>query len=202
MFWINIYMFNQSKYTHWYYTIITRAQQRKLENTYFEKHHIIPKCLGGSNRRDNLVCLTAREHFICHLLLPRMVDDSVAKSKMWYAAWCLMAMSGSNGQRKFKYGARSFATIREHRSQQVTKMRTGRKHTEETKRKIGEKSRNKVYSDEYRQKLSSAGLNRKDPEEVKKRKSEAAKARWAKVSFEDRQSHMLAATASRKNHHL
>jgi hypothetical protein len=36
---------------------------------YYEKHHILPKCLGGTNDEDNLVLLTAREHFICHKLL-------------------------------------------------------------------------------------------------------------------------------------
>ena len=34
-----------------------------------EVHHIVPKCLGGSNKKENLVELTAREHFICHRLL-------------------------------------------------------------------------------------------------------------------------------------
>lgn len=37
--------------------------------TYYEYHHIIPKCLGGLNNNENLVLLTAREHFICHKLL-------------------------------------------------------------------------------------------------------------------------------------
>lgn len=190
-------MFNSSKYTKWYDLIILRAQQRAIVNEYSERHHIIPKCLGGTNKKTNMVVLTAKEHFICHLLLPKMVDDGVAKSKMWYAAWCLMSMKGSTGNRVFKYGARSFAIIREHRSKQVIKMRTGKLHTDETKQKIGEKSRQKVYSAEYRQKLSIAGLNRRDSEEVKQRKSEAAKLRWTKVSFEDRQRHVKAATSAR-----
>lgn len=36
---------------------------------YYEKHHILPRCLGGCNNKENLVLLTAREHFICHKLL-------------------------------------------------------------------------------------------------------------------------------------
>lgn len=36
---------------------------------YYECHHILPKCLGGTNDKDNLVLLTAREHLICHRLL-------------------------------------------------------------------------------------------------------------------------------------
>ena len=35
----------------------------------YEKHHIIPSSLGGSNDIDNLVLLTPKEHFIAHFLL-------------------------------------------------------------------------------------------------------------------------------------
>ena len=42
--------------------IIERAKNRKLEG-YVEKHHIIPKCMNGTNEPNNLVDLTAREHF-------------------------------------------------------------------------------------------------------------------------------------------
>lgn len=37
--------------------------------TYYEKHHIKPRCLGGSDDDDNMVLLTFREHFIVHKLL-------------------------------------------------------------------------------------------------------------------------------------
>ena len=47
--------------------IIERAKTRKLEG-YKERHHIIPRCLGGTDDNENLVDLTAREHFIIHLL--------------------------------------------------------------------------------------------------------------------------------------
>lgn len=41
---------------------------------YTEKHHIIPRCLGGKDSEDNLVKLSAREHYICHLLLTKMFN--------------------------------------------------------------------------------------------------------------------------------
>jgi hypothetical protein len=197
MFWINIYMFKACKYTIWYYNIIRLSQQRSHFPVYTERHHIIPKCLGGTNKKDNLVQLTAREHFICHLLLTRMTESAEDKRKMWYAAWCLISFKGRNKERNFKFNSRSFEKIREYRSKQVSIMRTGRKHTNETKKLIGEKSKTKTFSDEYRAKLSLAAANKKDSEEVKKRKSEAAKARWAKVSEQDRKEHTKAATNSR-----
>lgn len=79
-------MFIKNKYNKWYFNIIDRAKSRTLANDdYVEKHHIIPKSLGGSNNADNLVCLTAKEHFICHLLLTKMTAG-VARTKMVYAA--------------------------------------------------------------------------------------------------------------------
>ena len=73
-------MFISNKYTRWYYSIISNAQsqgRKKLKPTninyiYYENHHIIPKCFGGDNNKDNLVLLTAKEHFIVHILLPKM----------------------------------------------------------------------------------------------------------------------------------
>jgi len=78
-------MYLQNKYTAWYYNIINYAKSRTLlPDVYTEKHHIIPKSLGGDNSKDNLVKLTAKEHFICHLLLPKMVEINVQK-KMIFA---------------------------------------------------------------------------------------------------------------------
>ena len=62
-----------------YNQIIDRAKIRVLEG-YKEIHHIIPRCVGGTNDKDNLVTLTAREHFICHWLLVRMYPDN---NKLW-----------------------------------------------------------------------------------------------------------------------
>ncbi len=46
-----------------------RGLDKKVLDGYFEKHHILPKSLGGGDEPYNLVLLTAREHFIAHLLL-------------------------------------------------------------------------------------------------------------------------------------
>lgn len=47
----------------------TRSLNKKDYDGYFEKHHIIPRCMGGSNDKSNLVLLTGREHFMAHMLL-------------------------------------------------------------------------------------------------------------------------------------
>jgi len=72
-----------NKYSKLYFSITDRAKNRSL-TCYTEKHHILPESLGGSNDKENLVDLTAREHFICHWLLIKMTEGE-DRSKMLYA---------------------------------------------------------------------------------------------------------------------
>jgi len=76
-------IFIDNKYTRWYYNIVNTAKSR-ITAGYTENHHIIPKSCGGDNSKDNLVALTAKEHFICHLLLTKAVTSEF-RSKIVYA---------------------------------------------------------------------------------------------------------------------
>jgi hypothetical protein len=100
-------MFIDNKYTKWYMSIIESAKTReRSDEEYYERHHIVPKSLGGRNNKENLVSLTAREHFICHMLLVKMVEIASYKRSMSYA---LITMSASNGgARRRKISAREF----------------------------------------------------------------------------------------------
>lgn len=62
-------------YKKHYDLLIERSKNRVLEG-YFEKHHVIPKCLGGKNDKDNLVLLTPEEHFLAHQLLIKIYPNS------------------------------------------------------------------------------------------------------------------------------
>jgi len=42
------------------------------DGEYFETHHKIPRCIGGTDDASNLVKLSAREHYIAHLLLVKI----------------------------------------------------------------------------------------------------------------------------------
>lgn len=52
-----------------------RYQMLKDSGTYYETHHIVPRCFGGSDDPSNLTKLTAREHFLCHWLLYKIFKD-------------------------------------------------------------------------------------------------------------------------------
>lgn len=69
-------------YNKIYNQIIERAKDRELE-CYTEKHHIIPRCMGGSDEESNLAKLTPEEHYVCHQLLVKIHPGN---SKLIYAA--------------------------------------------------------------------------------------------------------------------
>ena len=58
-------------YKRHYERLIERANKRTIEG-YAERHHIIPRCMGGDDNPTNITPLTAREHFIAHILLVKM----------------------------------------------------------------------------------------------------------------------------------
>jgi hypothetical protein len=58
-----------------YDSIIDRAKIRNLEE-YSELHHIIPKCIGGNNSKNNLVKLTPEEHYVAHQLLVKIYPNN------------------------------------------------------------------------------------------------------------------------------
>lgn len=105
-------MFIDNKYTKWYYSIISNARLRN-SNKNTEKHHIIPRSLGGSNQLDNLVQLTQREHFICHQLLIKMLSGE-PRYKMSHAAWRLAHQKGQ------KISSRQYRNLKLLRSAEMT----------------------------------------------------------------------------------
>ena len=65
------------KYKNIYESLVLKGLNRELDqDVYTEEHHIVPKCLGGSDEPINLVKLTAREHIIAHMLLSKMYPDN------------------------------------------------------------------------------------------------------------------------------
>jgi hypothetical protein len=66
-----------------YNLIVDKARNRVLPG-YTEKHHILPKCMGGSNERENVVSLTAKEHYLCHRLLCEIYPKNKTLKKAYY----------------------------------------------------------------------------------------------------------------------
>ena len=149
----------ENKYTSYYTSIINKAKNRLVDG-YCETHHIIPKSLGGSNLKENLVNLTAREHFICHLLLTKMYEGD-AKKKMIHAAWAMATLENDNQQR-YKITSKIYESLRIKYAELVSNRLTGksgRKHSEETKKKLSLAKLGKSngpMSEESKRKLSES----------------------------------------------
>ena len=60
-----------------YDALITRAKTRNIDG-YFEIHHIIPRCMGGSDSDDNLARLSPEEHYLAHQLLVKIYPENKA----------------------------------------------------------------------------------------------------------------------------
>jgi hypothetical protein len=83
-----------------YNTLVRRGQNRILEG-YSEKHHIIPRCIGGTDEETNLVSLTPEEHYLCHLLLVKIYPNNIRLVK----AAMFMVSANKDQQRNNKaYG--------------------------------------------------------------------------------------------------
>ena len=152
-------IFIDNKYTRVYYSIIERARNRTLE-IYTERHHIIPKSLGGDNSKSNLVALTPREHFICHRLLPKMLTGK-SKSKMIYALYCLTYVRNKGQKDRHIPNSRLYKTIKEgwHKAMKGRPTHNkGKPMSEEQKEKLRQANLGKTYtrSEEYRLKQSIA----------------------------------------------
>lgn len=104
-------MYLTNKYTAWYNNIIAKARARVNQTGYTEKHHIIPKSLGGTNDPENLVKLTAKEHFVCHRLLVKMTTGE-SKRKMSNAAWGMANLRNAYQSERYKVNSRIYAQLK------------------------------------------------------------------------------------------
>mgnify|MGYP001577788546 CR=1 FL=1 len=97
------------EYLKTYNQIIERAKTRQIEG-YKEKHHIIPKCLGGLDDKENLVELTAREHFLCHHLLCKTYPENI---KLWYALFLMATNKNKRIGQRYLISSRTYKRIKE-----------------------------------------------------------------------------------------
>ena len=80
-------------YQKHYDLLISRSYTRNLD-CYTEKHHIIPRCMGGSDDVTNLAELTPEEHYVAHQLLIKIYPD---EPKLVFAAH-MMTRGRSNNK--------------------------------------------------------------------------------------------------------
>tara|TARA_R110002126_G_scaffold1729_10_gene10388 strand:+ start:77 stop:754 length:678 start_codon:yes stop_codon:yes gene_type:complete len=119
------------------------------DSGYYERHHVLPKSLGGSNDPSNLVYLSGKAHYLAHYLLFKICGVG----PMSHAFWAMSAMDPSSGHRHVPNG-RSFEVARIANAAAISIVNTGRTVSAETRAKIATWHNGKVVSDDTRAKMS------------------------------------------------
>jgi len=106
-----------------------RSENRiKGKGTYYEAHHIIPKCLKGQGKytqwrnHPNIILLTYREHILAHKLLCLIYPKN---GKLWYALQCVTTVSNSKINRLVKLTSREREEIRVNYVQYLSEIKSG-----------------------------------------------------------------------------
>jgi len=156
-------------YQRIYESIIKKAKsenRKKYNGIYYENHHIIPKCLGGSDGKENLVLLTAQEHFICHKLLTYIHPHNTGINYGYYA---MVYFPSKFRSKKIKFSGRDYEYAKELFIEAKSKtpawnkgLRGLYKCSAETKKKLSKLSsgknngmHNKKHSKEAKEKISA-----------------------------------------------
>jgi hypothetical protein len=150
--------------------------KEKRNGSYFEGHHIIPKCKGGTGtstrpkNNSNIVLLTAREHFLSHWLLWRIYGDrqmALAFHKMLSTTDKTKRITSSRGYEEAKeafrttnignqYGKGKTKVVTEEQKQNHSKIMKGKY--------VGEKNPfyNKKHTEESKEKMrqSRVGISK------------------------------------------
>lgn len=139
----------------WHYISLMKKSKaknrKKLKKSdsnymYYENHHIFPSSLGGSNNKDNKVLLTAREHFVAHLLLwkyylkryGKFHDNTIKMCKACSMFW------KKCGDRK-NMNSRIFSILK----QNISEIQSNIVVSEETKQKLKKHTRDRIQSCEH-----------------------------------------------------
>lgn len=158
-------------YTKIYEDLVEKCKVRGIDKKsldfYTEAHHILPRSLGGTDDKENLVLFTAREHYVAHKLLWYMDKNCVPMQR---ALWIM-----SKG---FTLTSKQFDVLRHHFSEGNKGEGNpffNKKHTEESKRKTGAASKGRKQSEESRERTRQANLGSKRSQRARENMSKAAR---------------------------
>lgn len=165
-----------------YQNLVIKTLNRNKIDMIVERHHILPKSMGGSDRKNNIVYLTPREHYIAHLLLWKIYRNK----SMSHAFW-MMCHTRNN----IRINSKQYELLRKEHSQFISESNKGKVLSEETKQKIrdanigreddgryikiAESNRGRTHSEETKKKMSIAHTGVLHTVESRKKISESQK---------------------------
>lgn len=148
-------------YLNRYNKLIEYRRHHPLTNSeYCERHHIIPKCMGGSDEQNNLVRLSGREHYIAHYLLAKAYPKDKG---LWYSFNMMRRIS--NDKSVLYEAARKYISINtsedKDRASKISSKLKGVEKSSEHRAKLSEARKKYTgwhHSDETKRKMSENGL--------------------------------------------
>lgn len=158
----------------WHYDqlMITRSLREKLSGIYYEKHHKIPRSMGGDNSSENIVSLTPREHFLAHWLLWRIYKNR----SMAFAFHAMEKFTRTKTE--FTCSSRAYEEARIAKSlmghSELTKSKMssskkgksssfkGKFHKEDSKEKMRNVHLGKSLNDDHKQKIRESNIGKHD----------------------------------------
>lgn len=161
-------------YSAIYESLVTSAKsqlRKKGAGNYFESHHVLPRSMGGDNKKSNIVFLTPKEHFVAHHLLCKMHQTKSMKIAFWMM--CHTSKIGTQRDVRitssvYEKSRADFAILA---SSIFSKANKGRKLSQDHIEKITANRSDKFttkgfrHSAESKKKIAAAGVGRKRTKE-------------------------------------
>ena len=135
---------------------------------YHERHHIIPRCIGGTNDKENLIDLFAKEHFIAHRLLAL---ENPNNDSLVYA-WHMMSVINDN-QHRYELTPEEY----EEAKIAISKLKLGKSHSIETIKKLSDAAKERLNNPE-----NHPWYGRHHKEETKSKMSRSKKELYSNVA--------------------
>jgi hypothetical protein len=156
---------------HYDLLITTRKNRKIIDGDYYERHHIIPKSMGGTNELSNLIYLTAREHFIAHWLLWRIYENK----EMAFAFYAITHMGKNHTITSSRVYEESKLARRQFIIENNKKYHKGKKLSEQQIEKIRETSKNLIRTEQHRENISKSLKNKPKTNQHKENISKSLK---------------------------
>jgi len=167
---------------------------------YFERHHVVPRSMGGTDDASNMIALTAGDHYFAHLCLAKAYGGS-----QWLGVWATSGMDKDNRRKIDLFSLRAmvnFARINMAQHLSDTQKGVAKPHMAGEKNPMNtseyrEKQLAAVRSEQYRKKMSAISRRTQNDPEVQKKRiantdfaktAESMKKLWADPCYAKRMS--------------
>lgn len=175
-----------SKYEKIYNDLITKAKVRNYFSSNYkigkeivsfpvETHHIVPRCMGGTDEESNLVVLTLKEHFIAHMILTKIYPDN---DKIITAFQIMSKRTGKNSN-NYKILRENWYRICSENSKVY--------YSDPANRKLASDIMKEIAKDqEYIKRVSQGVRKAYEETNLRQRISECSKEMWKKEGYREK----------------